>query len=477
MLTWIQSLLKKQGKNITPVVDTVAADPQKAAYNKLRSQPVHQSICLAPSVNMVFSTDGSVRACCHNYENVMGKYPNQSIQEIWQSTEALEFRKRMDNFQLLSGCGVCAFNYHKGEFEEMPSLSFDNRAPATTYPKMMEFLLSNTCNLECVMCTGELSSSIRQNRDKLPPLQNPYDTAFLEQLKPFIPHLEETRFSSSGEAFAIDMNYKLWDMIIDMNPTCEITVQTNGTMLNARIKDYLKRGNFRIGVSIDSIEKQNYETIRANARLESVLQNISHFAQYNKSRHKSFLLSYCVMRQNWHEMPAFVQYANSLNADVLFHKVWSPLTHSMHNLSVSELEEIYYTLSDTHLPDSTAVEKKNKRHFLYFVSVIHTWLEEARIASAQKSEPQTHSIEYLQNLINQTLSNYIQTQETLEKDKAALIENCTSKIAQVIACLNTDEERHAALQRMNQVRIEQIIGPIKTLPVEKLLEMAKTSLK
>jgi MoaA/NifB/PqqE/SkfB family radical SAM enzyme len=48
------------------------------------------------------------------------------------------------------------------------------------YPSMLELELNNTCNLECVMCIGELSSSIRKNREKLPAIRSPYDEAFVE---------------------------------------------------------------------------------------------------------------------------------------------------------------------------------------------------------------------------------------------------------------------------------------------------------
>ncbi len=48
-----------------------------------------------------------------------------------------------------------------------------------------EFEFENTCNLECIMCSGELSSSIRKNIEHLEPFENKYNANFLEQLKSY----------------------------------------------------------------------------------------------------------------------------------------------------------------------------------------------------------------------------------------------------------------------------------------------------
>lgn len=45
------------------------------------------------------------------------------------------------------------------------------------------------------MCRGEFSSTIRKNREGLPPIDSPYDAAFFDQVEEFIPHLQSSRFS------------------------------------------------------------------------------------------------------------------------------------------------------------------------------------------------------------------------------------------------------------------------------------------
>ena len=143
-------------------------------YNK--SRPItadRTSFCYAPSVNMLFSQDGIVRVCCHNMEFSIGKYPEQSIAEIWKSEKANGLRQHMKDWDLSHGCQICDADLRMGSFEEVRASHFDYLPQHADYPTMMEFLLTNTCNLECVMCRGEYSSLIRKNREKLPPIASP----------------------------------------------------------------------------------------------------------------------------------------------------------------------------------------------------------------------------------------------------------------------------------------------------------------
>jgi MoaA/NifB/PqqE/SkfB family radical SAM enzyme len=191
-------------KNVSQAFSGTISPKEIDRYNEKRARSVIKSFCLAPSTNMLFAQDGSVRVCCHNLDHVIGRYPNESLMEIWKGHKAKEIRMAMEAYDLSKGCAVCQGNVDLGAYEEVTALHFDSLAPINdTYPQMMEFLLSNVCNLECVMCQGEFSSLIRKNREKLPPLISPYDSEFIRQVKPFLKNLKEARFSGSGEAFAI----------------------------------------------------------------------------------------------------------------------------------------------------------------------------------------------------------------------------------------------------------------------------------
>jgi MoaA/NifB/PqqE/SkfB family radical SAM enzyme len=309
-------------------------------------------------------------------EYSIGKYPDQSISEIWNSEAAKKVRQDMREYKLYEGCRICKADIDSGAFAEVRARHFDSLPQHHSYPTMMEFLLTNTCNLECIMCSGEYSSLIRQNRENLPPIEKLYDNSFIEQLSEFIPYLHEARFSGSGEAFLIEDNFRIWEMIIKLNPKCVIMVQTNGMVLNSRIKDFLKRGNFQIGVSLDSLKKDVYETIRPHAKYERVIENIQYFSEYCKSKKQKFVLAMCVMRQNYTELADFVRFANSMSATANFHKVYYPIEHSLRTLSKKELEVVVDHLSTLQLEENTQLEKMNKRHYQYIVDSVQEWLRQ-----------------------------------------------------------------------------------------------------
>ncbi len=441
-------------------------------YNARRHLSKHGAVCQAPSVNMRFAANGTVTACCMNNENILGRYPQQTIGEIWNSAQAQAFRQSMRDYKFLSGCHVCARDYNHGDFEQIGARQFDDLPQHTTYPTMMEFLLSNTCNLECVMCNGELSSSIRANREKLPPLKNPYDEQFVEQLQEFIPHLTETRFSGSGEAFAIKINYTFWEMLIAQNPACRIVVQTNATILNARVKDFLNRGNFTIGVSLDSLDKSRYESIRVNASFNQVMSNIDYMANYSKVNNRPFLIAMCVMRDNVMEMPDFIHYCNRIGAHVCFHKVWAPLHCAVYNLPYNQLQQIYTTLSRYTFKAETSIERYNKAHYAYYLSVIKTWMQEAATQTQNFESVVSLSLAELQDYAKERLRVYINRETMLEENKEELIRVCIGKLDSVLAMWPDDEKKQAMLIRLCLVIETDVLTALKTMTVEKLYEMS-----
>jgi len=282
-----------------------------AEYNKFRPLGAQKHLCYVPFSSLTFSFRGQVFACSYNRRILLGTYPQQSITEIWEGFEANKLRDHMRNNDLHHGCEHCLYFFDKKKFTNLKPLVFDKYAklPAKLYPQVLEFELSNTCNLECQMCIGEVSSSIRKNRDKLPALPMAYDEQFVEQLRAFIPNLKEAKFYG-GEPFLIWIYFEIWDAIMELNPGIEIFVITNGTQWNDRIKQTIYKGKFDIAISIDALDKEKLERIRKNVVLEELLANIDHFNTYCQSQGRALTLSFTVQKDNWDQMPAMVDFCN-----------------------------------------------------------------------------------------------------------------------------------------------------------------------
>ena len=344
-------------------------------YNKSRHNGPQPVICYAPFKNIYFGHYGKAVACCYNREYVLGEYPNQSIKEIWFGETADKLREFIRNNDLSHGCFGCQLHLLAGDFASVKSKNYDQyNSGERGYPTVMEFELDNTCNLECVMCTGDYSSLIRANREKRAPLKDPYDDAFVQQLEEFIPFLEEVKFYG-GEPFLIEIYLKIIDLIIKIKPTVSIQIQTNGTVLNNRVRALLEKANANINVSIDSLQKERYESIRVNANFDRVMENLQAFHTYTKSKGTNLYLSTCAFRQNWEELPDFVRFANKLDVPIHFHTVFQPIQMSLHGLGAVELKNIASSLENAlvGLPALTDNEKQNKGQLQSTINQIRAW--------------------------------------------------------------------------------------------------------
>ena len=158
------------------------------------------------------------------------------------------------------------------------------------------------------MCDGFLSSGIRKNRDKLPKLPMHYNDNFVEQLKEYIPHLEELRFNG-GEPFLHKIVHKICMLVSEINPKLQINMATNGMVYNKRVQEILDKCDIRMNISIDGFTKETYEKVRLGAKYETTLKNIERFIEIKKQE-KSDLpmvgVNFCKTKFNEHEEEDFI---------------------------------------------------------------------------------------------------------------------------------------------------------------------------
>lgn len=298
------------------------------------------SPCVAPFNNMYFTTEGRV-APCWLLVGFLDKWgPDKSIKDIWFGEKFTEYRNNLKNNTFNSKCQVCK---QKIEADTWPlALAYDGFS-VKEYPTLLELELSNQCNLECIMCEGRLSSGIRKNREKLPPLPMIYDDSFVEQLKEFIPHLEELRFNG-GEPFAQKIVYDICMVVSELNPLLRINIATNGTVYNKQVKDILEKCNIHLNISIDSLEKENYEAIRVNSDFDILMTNFEIFKNYCHSNNRGLSVMVNPMNNNWWEMPNFVRFATNNNVNLWYNTIHHPPYLSIWTLPSLELKKILETL-------------------------------------------------------------------------------------------------------------------------------------
>lgn len=298
------------------------------------------SPCLAPFNNMYFTTEGRVAPCWLLVGYLDTWSPQKSIKDIWFGEEFNKYRDNLKNGIFENECRVCK---QKIEADTWPLAMAYDGFTVKDYPSLLELELSNQCNLECIMCEGRLSSGIRKNRENLPPLPMIYDDSFVEQLKEFIPHLEELRFNG-GEPFAQKIVYDICMLVADLNPSLKINIATNGTVYNKQVKKIMDRCNLSLNISIDSLEKENYDSIRINGDFNLLMENFIRFRDYCHSNHRGLSVMVNPMRNNWWEMPNFVEFATENKVHLWYNTIHHPEHLGIWSLPSGDLNIIIQTL-------------------------------------------------------------------------------------------------------------------------------------
>jgi molybdenum cofactor biosynthesis enzyme MoaA len=228
------------------------------------------------------------------------------------------------------------------------------------------------------MCEGRLSSGIRKNRDNLPPLPMVYDNTFIEQLREFIPHLEELRFNG-GEPFAQKIVYDICMIVSDINPNLKITIATNGTVYNKQVQKILDSCNIHLNISIDSLDKKNYESIRINSIFEETMKNFIKFKNYCHENNKVLSVMVNPMRNNWWEMTDYVEFCNEHKVNLWYNTIHHPAHLAIWNLEENILKDIYIQLSEKlsqYSEEDPLGNLKKCKHFVH--NQVKNWYEKSK---------------------------------------------------------------------------------------------------
>jgi MoaA/NifB/PqqE/SkfB family radical SAM enzyme len=357
-------------------------------------------LCHAPTVNLNFEQNGNVRACCYNTKHLLGTWPAQSIREIWTGDKIAELRHFIAGNDLGGGCSACGELIAAGNYQGVRARYFDEYVPPgpvhkllklanriagrMEYPKVMEFELSNNCNLECIMCNGYFSSSIRKNREHLPAMNNPYNDQFVDELDEFIPHLQVAKFLG-GEPFMIDIYLKIWERIRKINPKVVIHITTNGTFLNKRIKELLNGLKAGFIVSIDSIVPETYRQIRVNGNFDKVMENLEYFRRYAAQKRTFLSLAACPMTLNWQELPLLLNFCLDKRIILYFNPLTTPEQLSLKEQTAAYLDDVICFLSNNPAPavsgGSRDAQRLSVNAYNGFLSMLKEWRLQSIAAS------------------------------------------------------------------------------------------------
>ena len=292
--------------------------------------------CHAPFVSMELDPAGNAYTCCANQLYPLGHVADASLAEIWAGPRAQALRAALAAGDLSLGCNSCRWADEHGNDQTIARLydAFPVPEPSPVRPSRMTFALSNRCNLECVMCNGELSSRIRA-REGRPPLPAAYGEEFFVQLDEWLPGLVQASFLG-GEPFLIAENYRIWDRLAVVNPGVRAAVVTNATRYDARVEAVLGALAFDVTVSLDGLTPATVEAIRRNLDVAEALEHARRFREHTRRVGTAFGFNFCLTPHNWQELGPFLAFADGWDADVRVISVSEP-GHCLHDLDADAL--------------------------------------------------------------------------------------------------------------------------------------------
>lgn len=237
------------------------------------------------------------------------------IIEAWNSPLYIAFRESILNgsYQYCRP-DVCPY-FSLGNFPPVPEEALPYIEKKETYlnypPITINVAIDRACNLSCPSCRTKLYNE---------PKENSYQR-LISILSSGVKHIF---INGAGELFINKYLMKAFrDFSFDVYPNVHrFSIITNGTALN-RTAWYTLSNDFRtalhdINVSIDSPIKETYERIRVGGNFGVLLKNLEFISGLRKEGSiKNFILTSVLQRLNIAELPKFVEYAISINADHL----------------------------------------------------------------------------------------------------------------------------------------------------------------
>jgi len=274
------------------------------------------------TTNFIFA-NGNV-TCCTQNSTTLGNLENNTLQSIWNSTEAQNIRKNfLSGHYELAGCDAeCPFlrgsynpvqNPPKIEELIQPDIEIPN--DDTVYglnanlvlndylnqnivcnglPIFSDIFWLEKCNAACIQCNQDHNSNLI--------ISDNIKNIIFDIAK----HNNFLRFQG-GEIFADPNFYPFLVNITNNNSNKYLKVYliTNGVFLNNNILNFISinSSKFKILLSIDGVNKLTFEKIRKNLKFSRLIDVIKKLSVIKKNNiDLDIILNFCVMKSNIHEL-------------------------------------------------------------------------------------------------------------------------------------------------------------------------------
>jgi molybdenum cofactor biosynthesis enzyme MoaA len=240
------------------------------------------------------------------------------------------------------------------------------------------------------MCNGELSSTIRKRQGR-PALQRVYDDRFFDELREFLPHVQRVQFKG-GEPFLGEENRRVWDLMMELGLEWEVTITTNGTVWNDRVEHIVRTLRVDPIISVDGVSPEVFNGIRVGADCATVWANVERFQAVAEEVGRHVTVSFCLMTNNWHELPQFLAEVDRRGLNCFVIHVNQPAPFDLFRLPPTELGAV---LAEIESCGSTLTTEPAQREWSKVVTRLRSQLDNpvtlrVRVIDPQWKDPQVN---------------------------------------------------------------------------------------
>ena len=293
------------------------------AYDETRSADLSNRFCESPFIKFETLIDGTVAPCCSIWtQKRLGQLDTQSAEEIWNGTSAQEMRE-----SILDG----SYRYCNKRRCTLINEDILPTRDAITDPKLRKIIDNNetrvegspswlflahdaSCNLACPSCRDTLMGADEAQKSRFDKIEQ---TVF----QPLLNSDNEVTISVSGQGDAWSSPHyrSILRYMADNDLNVRLNIHTNAMLMTeARWKQYegLVKYNPLVDVSIDSCTPWVYDVLRRPGKWDRLVPNLEFLGRERAAgTFREYHLNATIQLDNFHEMPALVDYAEKVGAD------------------------------------------------------------------------------------------------------------------------------------------------------------------
>jgi sulfatase maturation enzyme AslB (radical SAM superfamily) len=299
---------------------------EMAEDGSARESRLKGRFCPMPFEKLVLQAEGA-HLCCPSYlPVVVGDPSTQTLDEIWNSEEAIEVRRSIIDGDFKYCLDLCPA-IGQGNLPTIPEIPPEILGPAVEArsgplawgPKHLALLYDRTCNLSCPSCRTSIIVATPQERAA-------FQVILERVIRPALGSLKVLEIAGGEVLASSHLRSVIASIERQENPDLRVAIVTNGTLFDRDAWRALQNVHgivHLIYVSLDAATKETFEELRRGGQWERTSANLEFISSLRREGEIEELgIQFVVQARNFREMKEFVRLGKRLGCDrILFHEL------------------------------------------------------------------------------------------------------------------------------------------------------------